>query len=103
MAAWSPKASSRPAGRRSGRCRRRPGTKSPSSNGQNQFVVWNIDSNGNFTSNATGILSGTSYALENLETTFGEDLNGDGTTGPTTTKIATNGVTNWTRLRTSSS
>jgi hypothetical protein len=60
--------------------------------GKGDFVVWNTDSNGNFTSNATGILSATSYALESLETSFGEDLNGDGTTGPTTTKIGTNGV-----------
>ena len=57
-------------------------------------MVWNIDANGNFTSAATGILSATSFALESLETTFGEDLNGDGTTGPTTSQIATNGVTN---------
>ena len=62
-------------------------------NNQNQFVVWNTDSNGNFISDATGILSSTSWQLENLETTFGEDLNGDGTTGPTMTQIATNSVT----------
>ena len=61
---------------------------------QNQFVVWNTDSNGNFISNATGILSATSFALEFLETTFGEDLNGDGTTGPTTSPIGTNGALN---------
>ncbi len=38
-------------------------------------------------------MSATSYALEELELTFNEDLNGDGTTGPTTTPIATNGTT----------
>ena len=38
-------------------------------------------------------MSGTSYALESLETSFGEDLNGDGTIGPATTLIASNGVT----------
>jgi hypothetical protein len=42
--------------------------------GQNQFVVWNTDSNGDYVSNATGILSTTSYPLENLETTFGPPL-----------------------------
>jgi Tryptophan-rich Synechocystis species C-terminal domain len=61
-------------------------------NGANQFVVWNTDGNGNFTSAATGILSATSYALESLETIFGEDLNGDGTTGPVVTAIGTNGA-----------
>jgi hypothetical protein len=62
------------------------------SNGSGKFVVWNVGLNGDYTSNATGILSGTSYALESLETTFGVDLNGDGTTGPTTTPIGTNGA-----------
>ena len=57
----------------------------------NEYTVWNTDLNGNYTSSATGILSGTSYALEDLELSFGEDLNGDGTTGPTTTSIGTNG------------
>ncbi len=33
-------------------------------NAANQFVVWNIGANGNYTSAATGFLSGTSYALE---------------------------------------
>ena len=62
-------------------------------NSQNQFVVWNTDGGGDYVSNATGILSATSYALEELELTFNEDLNGDGTTGPKTTQIATNGTT----------
>ena len=62
-------------------------------NGANEYVVWNTDTNGDYTSAATGILSGTSYALEELEVTFGEDLNGDGTVGPTTAAIATNSTT----------
>ncbi len=61
--------------------------------GGGQFIVWNIDNNGNYTSAASGILAGTSYALEQLELTFGENLNGDGSTGPTATPIASNGVT----------
>ena len=94
MAAWSPKASSRrPAGTPVGAVQTATGYEVAFENGKNQFVVWNTDSNGNFTSDATGILSSTSYALEDLETTFGEDLNGDGTTGPTVTQIATNSVT----------
>jgi T5SS/PEP-CTERM-associated repeat protein len=61
--------------------------------GGNEYVVWNTDANGNYTSSATGILSGSSYSLEDLELSFGEDLNGNGTVGPTTTPIASNGVT----------
>ncbi len=57
----------------------------------NEYTVWNTDLNGDYTSSATGVLSGASYALEDLELSFGEDLNGDGTTGPTTTSIGTNG------------
>ena len=38
--------------------------------GGGQFIVWNTDSNGNYTSAATGILSGTSATLEAVETNF---------------------------------
>ncbi len=71
-------ARSRPAGRRSGRSKREAGTKSPLARptgqpGQNQYVVWNVDSNGNYISNATGILSGTNaQELAGLEAAFGE-------------------------------
>ena len=40
--------------------------------GANEFVVWNTDSNGDFTSTATGVLSGTSSELEAEELAFGE-------------------------------
>jgi aryl-phospho-beta-D-glucosidase BglC (GH1 family)/20S proteasome alpha/beta subunit len=50
--------------------------------GENQYTVWDTDSNGNVVSNATGgIVSGTSNALESLEASFHQDLNGDGVTG----------------------
>ncbi len=62
MAALSPRASSRPVGRRSARYRRETGTKSPSVTA-GTYVVWNIDSNGDYTSNATGTLSGASLEL----------------------------------------
>ncbi len=55
------------------------------------YTVWDTDANGDYVSSATGVLSGGSYALEDLELSFGEDLNGDGTIGPTTTSIGTNG------------
>jgi hypothetical protein len=61
--------------------------------GNGTYVVWNTDANGNYAGNATGVVSGTSYAFESLETTFGEDLNGDGTIGVARTTIATNATT----------
>jgi serralysin len=47
--------------------------------GTNQFSIWNTDSNGNFVSYS--VYSGTSTALESLETSFHQDLNGDGVIG----------------------
>ena len=46
-----------------------------------QYTVWTTDSNGNYTGNLIGAVSGNSYALESLESTFNQDLNGDGVTG----------------------
>jgi hypothetical protein len=40
--------------------------------GANEFVVWNTDSTGDYTSNATGVLSGTSPEVEAVEAAFGE-------------------------------
>jgi hypothetical protein len=51
--------------------------------GANQYNVWFTDSSGNFLSQ-TGVVSGTDYALESLEPTFGQDLNNDGLIGPST-------------------
>ncbi len=48
--------------------------------GANQFAIWNADSSGNMTS--YNLYSGTSAALELLETSFHQDLNGDGVIGP---------------------
>jgi 20S proteasome alpha/beta subunit len=49
--------------------------------GAGEYTVWATDSSGNYTSNVIGAVSGTSAALEALETTFNQDLNGDGTIG----------------------
>jgi serralysin len=55
--------------------------------GTGQFTVWNTDSSGNYLSNAVGLVTGTDTTLQSLETSFHQDLNGDGVTGlniPTT-------------------
>jgi serralysin len=60
--------------------------------GSDQYTVWNTDSTGNVVSNATGgFVSGTSTALESLEPSFHQDLNGDGVIGQTT--IAAGAIT----------
>ena len=47
--------------------------------GADQYTVWNTDSNGNVISNAVGgIVSGSSSALQGIEASFHQDLNGDG-------------------------
>ena len=57
------------------------------------FNIWSTDSNGNYLTTLLSPASGTSAALENFETTFHQDLNGDGTIGPITTVIQTDGTT----------
>ena len=58
------------------------------------FTVWNTDANGNLISTAIGSVYGDSPALESLETSFHQDLNGDGTIGiPPTTVIESFGAT----------
>jgi len=61
--------------------------------GADQYTVWSTDSNGNYTSNVIGYVSGSSSALESLETTFHQDLNGDGVVGVPTTVIEVSGST----------
>jgi len=50
--------------------------------GADQFSVWYTDSSGNYDSNALATVSGTDAALQSFETSFQQDLNGDGTIGP---------------------
>ena len=59
--------------------------------GANQFSIWNTDGSGNFISYS--VYSGTSTALELLETSFHQDLNGDGVIGIKTTVIEALGST----------
>ena len=65
--------------------------------GNDQYIVWTTNNIGNWLSQSA-VLSGGSYVVESLETTFGQDLNGDGTTGPVTTGIESSGVTTLDRL-----
>ena len=46
--------------------------------GTDQYSVWATDNNGNYTSNIVGTASGTSTTLESIESSFHQDLNGDG-------------------------
>ena len=63
-----------------------------------QYTVWNTDSNGNYLSNVFGAVSGSSTALESLETSFNQDLNGDGHIGLVTTVIESFGATSLTEI-----
>jgi serralysin len=49
--------------------------------GSNQYTIWKTDSSGNYLSNSVGIASGSSVDIESLESSFHQDLNGDGTIG----------------------
>ena len=57
--------------------------------GANEYTVWSTDSNGNYIGTIIGTVAGNDYALELIETTFNQDLNGDGTIGLTKTVIQT--------------
>ena len=63
--------------------------------GSNQYVVWNTDSNGDFTSSATGVLPATSTStLAGLEAAFGNEDFVAGLTPATPTPITINGTNN---------
>ncbi|VIO76637.1 Serralysin [Bradyrhizobium ivorense] len=64
-----------------------------------EFSIWSTDSNGNFTSYLTGAVSGSSTTLENLEGSFHQDLNGDGTIGiPVPVTLESAGSTTFTQV-----
>src|SRR5712664_3330697 len=50
--------------------------------GADQYAVWSTDSNGNYISNIINTVAGTDPTLESIETSFQQDLNGDGVIGP---------------------
>ena len=49
--------------------------------GADQYAVWNVDSNGNYISDAIGHVSGASTTLRSFETSFHQDFTGDGAIG----------------------
>ncbi len=62
--------------------------------GADLYTVWNTDSSGNYTGNAIGAVSGSSTSLEALESSFHQDLNGDGTIGiPTVSSVTASAET----------
>ena len=60
--------------------------------GTSNYVIWNTDAAGNYQS-YVGPLAGNSLTLEQYETAFHQDLNGDGTVGPTITPLESFGAT----------
>ncbi len=54
--------------------------------GADLFNTWNLDGNGNYQS-YTPVVSGSSAALKSLETSFQQDLNGDGVIGGSATGV----------------
>jgi len=67
----------------------------------NQYLVWDTDPSGNYLSTALGPVSGTSAALWSAETSFNDDLNGDGSIGTPPPKVIESSgsmslVTDWT-------
>ncbi|PSO15064.1 hypothetical protein C7G42_29225 [Bradyrhizobium sp. MOS003] len=74
-----------------------------------QYTAWNTDSNGNYVSHVSslsgsssgGSVSGTSSGLKSLETSFHQDLNGDGQIGTST--VATSSTSTSQVVATSSS
>jgi hypothetical protein len=68
--------------------------------GTDKYTAWNTDNNGNYVSHVSaltgsasgGVISGTSAALKSLETTFHQDLNGDGQVGTSSAAAPTSSV-----------
>ena len=49
--------------------------------GADKYTVWSTDNSGNYLSSAFDVASGSSAALQSFETSFHQDLNGDGYIG----------------------
>src|SRR5262249_53334533 len=64
------------------------------------YTAWNTDNNGNYVSciGNMGWVSGTSAAMESLESSFNQDLNDDGHIGLVTTVVETQVATDLTQV-----
>jgi hypothetical protein len=63
-----------------------------------QYNAWTTDNNGNYVTNTLSFVSGTNSALKSLETSFNQDLNGDGTIGASTVVIESAGSTSLSQI-----
>jgi serralysin len=66
--------------------------------GADLYTAWAVDNNGNYLSNLISPAPGASTSVWSLETTFGQDLNGDGQIGVPTTVISTDASTQLTQV-----
>ena len=57
--------------------------------GADQYAVWETDSNGSFTSIIIDTVSGSDPTLQSIEMSFQQDLNGDGSIGPSSASSPT--------------
>src|SRR5262249_18734739 len=57
-----------------------------------QYSLWTTDGDGNFLS-STGLMSGSSYAIESLEADFHQDFNANGTIGTGKPTVSNDPVT----------
>ena len=64
--------------------------------GADSYTIWNTDSTGNYVSTLASTVSGTS--LQTIETSFQQDLNGDGVIGPPRTGIEAVGLVDLVQL-----
>jgi hypothetical protein len=60
--------------------------------GADLYTIWNTDSSGNFVGQPIGTVAGASTALESLEPSFQQDLNGDGLIGVPSRSTASQGI-----------
>src|SRR5258706_332494 len=67
--------------------------------GADQYTVCNTESGGICLGNAIGVVSGSNVVLESLESSFHQDLNGDGVIGVPTKVIEAFGVTSLTQIK----
>ena len=68
-------------GRRLAQSRRRTGLRWLGRWRRRQYTIWSTDNSGNYLSSAFDFASGSSAALQSFETSFQQDLNGDGSIG----------------------